>query len=335
MAKKTSLFSNFMVFFNSVLLGALFLLMGDYFSIKGLLPGVLVPVLSFVNFIFFLYWILSMRWPFLLFVVFFLLNFQEWNRLYKFPNNTIKVSEGFKIMSYNVRLFNQFKWLNEEQIPLKIEQFIQSENPDIVCLQEYSSRTSPAFKSYPYRYVRTASALGNNGVGIFSKFPLLRTGPIDFEDSANSGVYADIEYGRDTLRVYNLHLESFQLQPSDSLIDQTTSTRFLQRLDGVYQKQLNQIVQWQQVENFNAYPSLVCVDMNNTAFSKAYLNLRGRHQDAFVEAGEGFGATYSLGGIPYRIDFIFSPSRLQVLEYTTHDVLFSDHKPISAKLDWD
>ena len=55
----------------------------------------------------------------------------------------------------------------------------------------------------------------------------------------------------------------------------------------------------------------------------------------FVETGKGFGATYSLGGIPYRIDFIFIPSRLQVLEYTTHDVLFSDHKPISAKLDWD
>ena len=72
MAKKTSLFSNFMVFFNTVLLGALFLLMGDYFSIKGLLPGVLVPVLSFINFIFFLYWILRMQWPFLLFVIFLL-----------------------------------------------------------------------------------------------------------------------------------------------------------------------------------------------------------------------------------------------------------------------
>ena len=81
-------------------------------------------------------------------------------------------------MSYNVRLFNQFKWLNKEQIPLKIEQFIQSENPDIVCLQEYSSQLHLAFESYPYRYVRTASALGNNGVGIFSKYPLLRTGQL-------------------------------------------------------------------------------------------------------------------------------------------------------------
>ena len=60
-----------MVFFNSVLLGALFLLMGDYFSIKGLLPGVLVPVLSFVNFIFFSLLDFTHAVAFLLFIIFF------------------------------------------------------------------------------------------------------------------------------------------------------------------------------------------------------------------------------------------------------------------------
>ena len=241
MTKKPSLVSRFLVLINALLLFALFLIMGGYFPIKGLLPGVLVPVLSFINIGFFFYWILRMRWPFLLFLVFFLLNFQEWNRLYKFPNNAIVVADGFKVMSYNVRLFNQYNWLKETQVPLQIEQFIYAEDPDIICLQEYSSSTAPALIKYPYRYLKTAAAFGNNGVGIFSKFPLLRTGQIDFENSSNGGVYADIRYRKDTLRVYNLHLESFQLQRTDSLVDQNSSARFLYRLDGVYEKQLDQI----------------------------------------------------------------------------------------------
>ena len=334
MSKKASLGSRILLFANILMLLLLFLMMEGYFPIQGLLPGILVPILSFVAIGFFIFWMVRMKWPFLLFVVFFLLNFQEWNRLYKFPNNAIKVSDGFTVMSFNVRLFNLYQWIDNERIPSEIEHFIYAEDPDIFCLQEYSNSRAPSFENYPFRYIKTAAALGNNGVGIFSKFPLIRTGDIDFENSSNSGIYADIEYRQDTIRVYNLHLESFQLQLSDSLVSQETSSKFIKRLDGVYQKQLNQIEQWQQIENFNEYPSLICVDMNNTAFSKAYKKLKGEHRDAFEEEGRGFGATYSIGGIPYRIDFIFSPTRLGVLEFTTYDVQLSDHKPISAKLNW-
>ena len=335
MRKKVSFVFRILLFTNIIFLLILFLMMGGYFPVQGLLPGVLVPILSFVNIGFFIFWILRMKWPFLLFVVFFLLNFQEWNRLYKFPNNAIKVSDGFTVMSFNVRLFNLYQWIDNDRIPSEIERFIYEKEPDIFCLQEYSSSRAPSFENYPYRYIKTAAALGNNGVGIFSKFPLIRTGDIDFENSSNSGIYADIKYRQDTVRVYNLHLESFQLQLSDSLVTQETSSKFIKRFEGVYQKQLSQIEQWQQIENFNEYPSLICVDMNNTAFSKAYKKLKGRHKDAFEEEGRGFGATYSIGGIPYRIDFIFSPPRLRVLEFNTHDIQLSDHLPISAKLNWD
>ena len=121
---------------------------------------------------------------------------------------------------------------------------------------------------------------------------------------------------------------------TDSLVDQNSSARFFRRLDGVYKKQLDQVIQWQQLENFNENPSIVCVDLNNTAFSEVYRKLSQNHNDAFVEAGQGFGATYSLGGVPYRIDFILTPSKIKVLEYHTHDVKLSDHKPITATLSW-
>ena len=335
MAKRKSIISRTLLVINAFLLLGQSLIMSGLFPVKGLLPAVFVPLLSLFNLLLFVFWIVRLEWPFLLFLIFFLLNFQEWNLLYKFPNNAITVSNGFKVLSYNVRLFNQFNWLKKEQVPAAIEQFIYDENPDIVCLQEYSRNTAPPLRTYPFRYVKTATALGNNGVAIFSKYPLLQTGQINFENSSNSGIYADFRYKQDTLRVYNLHLESFQLQPTDSLVDQKSSMRFLRRLEGVYQKQLDQIIQWQQVENFNEYPSLICVDLNNTAFSEAYRKLRGDRNDTFVEAGRGLGMSYSLGGIPYRIDFIFSTKQLKVLDHQTHNIKLSDHRPISAKLNWD
>lgn len=334
MKTKKSFFRRSLVSLNVLFLLCQFLIMTGYFPLKGLLPAIFIPLLSVINLVFFVYWILRMQWPFVLFLIFFLLNFQEWSLLYRFPNNAIVVSEGFKVMSYNVRLFNEFKWINNKQVPIAIESFVYEENPDILCLQEYSSSTAPSLKRYPYRYIKTAAALGNNGVAIFSKFPLIQTGQIDFDNSYNSGIYADIRFQEDTLRIYNLHLESYQLQKNDSLTDPTRSVRLVRRLEKIYQKQLDQVLQWQQVENFNEYPSLICVDLNNTAFSDVYRNLRGPHNDAFVEAGKGFGATYSLGGIPYRIDFIFSSNRLKVLDYFTHDIKLSDHQPISAKFNW-
>ena len=332
--KKTSWLRQLLLFSNLLTLTVQFLIMAGYFPVKGLLPAVMVPLLTLMNVLFFVYWILRMHWPFLLFLVFFLLNFNEWKQLYRFPNNAITVSQGFKIMSFNVRLFNQYQWLKQKNIPYAIEQFVYEKDPDILSLQEYNSDMAPPLERYPYRYIKTAAALGNNGVGIFSKFPLLQTGQIDFENTYNSGVYADIRYQQDTLRVYNLHLESFQLAATDSLVDQNSSARFFRRLDGVYKKQLDQVIQWQQLENFNENPSIVCVDLNNTAFSEVYRKLSQNHNDAFVEAGQGFGATYSLGGVPYRIDFILTPSKIKVLEYHTHDVKLSDHKPITATLSW-
>ena len=40
-------------------------------------------------------------------------------------------------MSYNVRLFNKWKWINEDGIKEKTVQFINNQDLDILCIQEY------------------------------------------------------------------------------------------------------------------------------------------------------------------------------------------------------
>ncbi|MEL0263452.1 MAG: endonuclease/exonuclease/phosphatase family protein, partial [Flavobacteriaceae bacterium] len=104
---------------------------------------------------------------------------------YKFPNNTIEVAKGLKVMSFNVRLFNLYQWKKEADIPQKIEAFIRQEAPDILCIQEYALQEAPAFSTYKYRYIKTSNARGNHGMALFSKFPLINTGQISFASSSN------------------------------------------------------------------------------------------------------------------------------------------------------
>ncbi len=56
-------------------------------------------------------------------------------------------------MSYNVRLFNVFKWIDRDDLPEVILAFINQNNPDILCIQEYSNHGNVDLKVYPYRYI--------------------------------------------------------------------------------------------------------------------------------------------------------------------------------------
>ena len=293
-----------------------------------------VPLLVGINGFFFILWILRGQWPFLLFIAIFLLSYQEWNRLYRFPNNAIPVEKGLKVMSYNVRLFNQYQWINDKNIPQKISQFIREQAPDVLCIQEYSSMQAPNFSQYPYRYVRSSQSLGNNGVALFSKYPLIRTGAISFEDSENSSIYADIQYKSDTLRIYNIHFESLRVNVNDTLLSSTGSERLLQRLKRTFKKQEEQQQQIARNQQLHTYPTIICTDLNNTAFFQGLPPTQGRTLRRIFKVGYRFWEYLPIRPLPYRIDFIFADPRFQVLRFTTHEPKLSDHRAISAELIW-
>ena len=45
--------------------------------------------------------------------------------------------EGIKVMSYNVRLFNKWEWIKDNKIKEKSIDFINNQDLDIICIQEY------------------------------------------------------------------------------------------------------------------------------------------------------------------------------------------------------
>jgi endonuclease/exonuclease/phosphatase family metal-dependent hydrolase len=116
------------------------------------------------------------------------------------------------------------------------------------------------------------------------------------------------------------------------LISSNYSEKIRKKLQAVFEIQSNQVSQFNTLSHSNTYPEVICTDLNNNAFSESYKLLSKNRIDSFTEAGAGLGATYYFSSLPLRIDFIFTSKSLRVIDYKTHQVKLSDHRPISAKL---
>ena len=59
--------------------------------------------------------------------------------------------------------------------------------------------------------------------------------------------------------------------------------------------------------------------------------LKRNKNDAFEVAGQGFGKTYDFP-FPLRIDFILTDKKMEVNNFKTYNVKYSDHYPIMARV---
>ena len=134
---KFSFIENCLLALNGCLLVFQLMLMGSIPSFFNFsIINLFIPVVVLFNLIFFCYWVMKMKWPFLLFMGAFLIGYSEWNLLYKFPNNTVrKSSSTFSVMSYNVRLFNKYRWIDSSSIPASIEDLIRGLTSHSPCSQ--------------------------------------------------------------------------------------------------------------------------------------------------------------------------------------------------------
>ena len=80
-------------------------------------------------------------------------------------------------------------------------------------------------------------------------------------------------------------------------------------------------------------PSLVAGDFNDNPLSYTYMRLKRGRKDAFREAGEGFGATYSAFWPLLRIDYVLCPDGLRAVSYAVERVKYSDHYPVVTVLE--
>lgn len=300
-----------------------------------------MPVFFIFNSLFFVYWAVQLKKRMMMSGLVLLIGITFINKFYKFSTKEYPESDkDFVVMSYNVRLFNLFKWQNKLDIPETILGFINDKNPDILCIQEYSNSAHLDLKVYPHRYIFIDGKKIKTGQAIFSKFPILYEGNIIFPNSDNNVIYADIKRGKDIIRVYNMHLQSIKISPdvsdiSDNIdhVNQEKSQLIYTRISKGFRQQQEQAEIFKENIKQCKNPIIICGDMNNSPFSYVYRNIKGKLKDAFEEAGEGFGATYKFRYYPARIDYIFTDSKMKVKEFESFpDFENSDHYPIMTRL---
>ncbi len=290
-----------------------------------------VPFLIITNLLFIIYWILKLKRQFLISTVVLLIGFSYLNKLYSFQEKKVLLTTDLKIMSYNVRMFNVYKWIDEEGIDQKIYDFINTKAPDILCLQEFDPSIKLGFQ-YPYAYEKVSTKNNRFGHAIFSNYKIIHSGSLNFPNSSNNAIFADILKDKDTIRVYNVHLESLSINPNDDYFNQENSEKLKIRVEQAFKKQANQVDIIVQHQEKTSFKSIICGDFNNTAFSWVYYQLKNNKNDTFEVAGGGFGKSYDFS-FPLRIDFILTDEKIKINNFKTYPVNYSDHYPIMARLE--
>lgn len=295
-----------------------------------------VPVLIILNFLFLIFWLLKLKRQFLLSLIVLLLGFNYVTGLYQFSGDELPSNgKEISVMSYNVRMFNAYNWVDDDEIPDKITGFVNKKSPDILAMQEYYIGASGLSRVYPYHYIKLKNENDEFGSAIFSKYPIIKKHSLDFPHQGNNNAtYADIVVEQDTLRVFNVHFQSLNIKPEIHELQKEDSRKLFGRIGAGFAMQQEQAEILMEEVNTSPYKTLIIGDFNNTVFSYIYeeINPDNRFQDAFLEAGSGFGETFKLSYFPLRIDFLLIENSMKIQSYDRFKVEYSDHYPIMTRL---
>jgi len=294
--------------------------------------GLAVPVLVAANILFFLYWLLQRKRQWAISFLALLLGYLALGNFVHLPfgSNASFSEDDLTVMSFNVREFNDNKIIDSGSISKEIEDLVNTEKPDIICFQEAGKITVTDYDSYPYRYLEHTGNKYRVRMAILSKYPILDAGLLNFPRTNNNGSYVDVLYKKDTIRVYNLHLQSLGITPGQGVIRKSSSEKLYKQLTTYFKKQENQANAVIEHANRVPYDKIICGDFNNSQFSRAYKIISENRVDTFKAKGSGYGRTFVFHGVPVRIDFILADPGIEVAGHKTYDVPYSDHFPIMA-----
>ena len=252
-----------------------------------------------------------------------------------------KSSSVVKLVTYNVDRFSYHRGkMSCEECSDSVFAYLRRQNADIICLQEYVTDNPARLKSLmrslmPGYHIEYYLFKGRGlycGNMTLSRFPALGKGKVLFENSRNLALYSDYVVGGRKFRVYNCHFESYAISMSNIWKSVTGDRDAWQKTGDKYRKSI--IRRPKQVNDVLAHiedspvEALVCGDFNDNPMSYTYHRVSHDLKDTFVEAGHGFGATYSAFWPLLRIDYVFIPEDWNAVDHCTDRVKFSDHYPV-------
>lgn len=336
--------------------------------------GLFFPYLFFLLFIFFLFW-LVVKWKYSLVSALVLLACAGTIQ----SHIPIRLSSAFKqdadkrsirVMSWNIRHFIPFdeKTFKPDRSKHQSRIFheIRTLNPDIICFQEFVSIPGADLKDpikllkeeLGYHYVQFSgedifNTREYSGTAIFSKLPILKGGLVPFpsstENNSEHSVFADFLLGKDTVRVFSVHLQSFGFGSKEyRVIDDVQAKRDSSMIESkLLIRKMRNTFYWHGLQSdfiaeqaaLSPHPVLIAGDLNDVPGSYAYAAVRGERTDAFLEKGAGLGSTFTSSSsfmlqlLPtLRIDYIFPPKGVEVIQFVRGGKKISDHAYLVADL---
>ena len=366
---KPSIFNRIVWIFNILaVIGISFSYLASYVSPRIIwwlaLFGLAYEIFLAINIIFVVYWALLRSRRFVFSMIFILLGLGRLFSVIQFNSSSksekeLRSENNIKVMSFNVRLFDLYNWFHNNETRVDIFNFLKDESPDIICFQEFyaTDRKRPDFNNADtlhsilnakYSQVEYSITLRNTdhwGIATFSKYPIVRKQNVHFAaKGGNVFIVSDIKINKDTVRVFNTHLESVHfgwnsyrfienLNNDDVQQDELAgSLMILRQLKHAFVKRAVQVEILRDSILASPYPVIICGDFNDTPNSYTYHILSNNLKDTFKESGNGLGKSY-VGPFPsFRIDYIFHDERISSTAFKTIHQKLSDHFPISCMI---
>ncbi len=257
----------------------------------------------------------------------------------------------FKIMSYNVQGFDGVKGNNKYETQNTIHALINKHSPDIVCFQDYAMKGMKHAQFYKnlnetlqQNFLQfsdyKASELSTQYILVTaSKHIIVDQGSIYSPGNEIFAIYSDIELMSDTIRVFNVHLQSVKLIDEKALLkpdrkqilkrnifSEVFST--IEKLRNAFYIRSSQALMLAEAIKQSPHPVIVAGDFNDTPASFAYKTISKTLHDASFLRANGIKPTYVESDYPLIIDYILAGKHLKTCNYKRLRIIFSDHYPI-------
>ena len=267
---------------------------------------------------------------------------------------------NMRVMSWNVEHFDILEHKTHPETKQQMIDLIKEYQPDICCFQEMvGSDSFPSainyvpnmakrmgMPDYFYSYNKKLDFDEKHHFGIitFSKYPIISQHTLSYMPNDYNSIfqYIDILKNEDTIRVFNIHLQSLRFtERNRQYIDDPTmesegdiqnSKSIISKFKTGFLKRRDQSDHIKKAIDESPYPVIICGDFNDVPNSYAYSTIGKGLKNAFVEKGWGIGRTFYSISPTLRIDNVFMDKRFSVEQFVRIKKKLSDHFPLITDL---
>ncbi len=302
-----------------------------------------LPLLIAANIVFLIYWLVRLRFHWALMPLITLLCCIPYiGTIFQIGSSDDKADTktGIKIATYNVA---RFSGETTGFIAQDVFSEMKRQKVDIICFQEYNDFSGDKKNSDSYKEYYPYFAVGEHDMIIYSRYPIVDHKNLNFEQTNNSAMWAEVKVNDNVYRVYNVHMETTginsALHQAAKMAKNGVEVNSNGLMDAIYGNYTIGMIARSGQANILAMdmmqsevPNIVCGDFNDVPYSYVYNTMLGDKIDGFKECGSGFMYTYRGGKKKVRIDYIFHDKNLKGLSYYKKDLSYSDHYPVFMRI---